>query len=291
MEILGTPCYCGIDFTAEQIKDFYKKSNGKIKSLFTAGNCPLPNDKKNYEDFTKELNNAMKKYEINTCIRKAHFLAQIEAETAFDTTLEYADGWDYDHTTHLDNYNNYTLFLNHKKEKKNPYQEFDTANVKRGYNRYLECINHGHKTKGDGSKYKGKGLIQLTWKDTYETYFNYIGKIDLIDTPESVGSDLNLVCDSASWYWRKRSTWGDLNKYADNDDLICASVGVNGGLNGFDHRKSNLKTILKLMGTKDSCINLNLKDKEIGIYKYETSEIKNKKWGKNNKSKIEAHDD
>nr|WP_315248764.1 hypothetical protein [uncultured Flavobacterium sp.] len=291
LEFLGTPCYCGIDFTAEQIKDFYKKSNGKIKSLFTAGNCPLPNDKKNYEDFTKELNNAMKKYEINTCIRKAHFLAQIEAETAFDTTLEYADGWDYDHTTHLDNYNNYTLFLNHKKEKKNPYQEFDTANVKRGYNRYLECINHGHKTKGDGPKYKGKGLIQLTWKDTYETYFNYIGKIDLIDTPESVGSDLNLVCDSASWYWRKRSTWGDLNKYADNDDLICASVGVNGGLNGFDHRKSNLKTILKLMGTKDSCINLNLKDKEIGIYKYETSEIKNKKWGKNNKSKIEAHDD
>lgn len=291
LEVYGIPCYCNVDFTVEQIKDFYKKSNGNFKDLFTAKNCPLPKDKKTYEEFTKELNNAMKKYEINTCIRKAHFLAQIEAETSFDTTLEYADGLDYDHTTHLDNYTNYELYLANKKLEKNPYEEFNTKSIKRGHSRYLECIQHGHNVEGYGAKYKGKGLIQLTWKDTYEAYFKYLSKDDLITTPEVVANDLNYVCDSAAWYWKKRSSWGDLNKYADNDDLISVSVGVNGGLNGFSHRKSNLKTILNNIETKDTCINIDTIVKEIGIYKYDTSSVKDKKWGKNNKSKIMSYDD
>ena len=291
LEVLGIPCYCGVDFTVEQIQDFYKKSNGNVKALFTAKNCPLPADKKTYIEFTKELNTAMNTYEINTCIRKAHFLAQIEAETFFDTTLEYADGMDYDHTTHLENYNNYKLYLANKSKPKNPYESFNTKAVKRGYNRYLECIEHGHDVEGYGPKYKGKGLIQLTWKDTYEAYFGYLKKATLITTPEVVANDLNLVCDSAAWYWKERSSWGNLNNYADNDDLICASVGVNGGLNGFKHRKENLKTILKNLETKDTCINIDKITKVIGEYKYDTSAIKNKKWGKNNKSKIEAYDD
>lgn len=102
---------------------------------------------------------------------------------------------------------------------------------------------------------------------------------------------MNLVCDSAGWYWKKRSGWGNLNNYADNDDLISASVGVNGGLNGFDHRKSNLKKILNTLTVKDSCVNLNIGDKVLGEYKYETSGVKDTKWGKNHKSDIQKHDD
>lgn len=291
LEVLGVPCYCGVDFTAEQIQEFYKKSNGNVKSLFTADNCPLPADKKTYKEFTQELNAAMKSYEINTCIRKAHFLAQIEAETFFDTTLEYASGWDYDHTTHLENYNNYKLYLANVSNPKNPYKNFGTKAIKRGHDRYLECIEHGHDVKGHGPKYKGRGLIQLTWKDTYEAYFNKLAKSTLITTPEVVANDLNMVCDSAAWYWKERSSWGNLNNYADNDDFISVSVGVNGGLNGFEHRKSNLKKILKTLQTKETCINIDKITKVIGEYKYETSGIRNKQWGKKNKSKIEAYDD
>lgn len=64
-EILGSPCYCGVDFTVEEIKDFYKDSKGKIRALFSHKDCPLPKEKRNYDDFTTELNSAMKRYEIN----------------------------------------------------------------------------------------------------------------------------------------------------------------------------------------------------------------------------------
>ena len=269
-------CFCDRELTVEEVKSFYGN-----KKLFSASNCSLPENSKNYDEFTKAINDTLKKYEINTCIRKAHFLAQIEAETGFNTTLEYADGWDYDHTTHYDAY------LQYQKEK-DPKKK---AKLKRGYNRYLECIAHGHDVKGYGPKYKGRGLIQTTWKDTYEKYFKYLGKPELITTPEVIANNLTYTCDSAGWYWRKNSAWGDLNRFADEDDFISICVGVNGGLNGFQHRKKNLKTILKFMNIPVNCASNKLKI--IGEYKYETSNIRNSNWGKNknNKNAIQKFDD
>ena len=77
--------------------------------------------------------------------------------------------------------------------------------------------------------------------------------------------------------------FGDLNKFADTDDLISVCVGVNGGLRGFTHRKLNLKKILTLMKVKENCKNQKIKN--LGIYKYETSAIKNSNWGKKEKNK------
>lgn len=282
-----TKCYCEKEFSVDDIKAFYKS-----KKLFGAKNCPLPEKTKTYEAFTEALNKAMKANNINTCLRKAHFLAQIETESdRLNTTMEYASGWDYDHSTHEDDYNSFKPYVNYKKDKKlseELHKKYTTAQIKklqRGYNRYNECISHGHKTKGDGPKYKGKGLIQLTWKDTYEKYFNHLHKPELIKTPEVIASDLNYSCDSAGWFWNSRN----LGDYADKDDLIYISVRINGGLNGFSHRKDNIKTILELMKIQDNCKTNKLK--LIGKYKYETSNIKTLKWGKNNKSKIEKFDD
>ncbi len=280
-------CFCEKDFTEDDIKSFYKS-----KKLFTAKNCPLPDGMKEYKAFTEALNKAMKDNHINTCLRKAHFLAQIETESdKLNTTMEYASGWDYDHSTHLEGYESFKPYVNYKKDKKlsaGLHKKFNAQEIKqiqRAYNRYNECIKHGHNVKGYGPKYKGKGLIQLTWKDTYEKYFNHIGKKELIDTPEVVANDLTYTCDSAAWFWDDRQ----LGNYADKDDLILISVRINGGLNGFDHRKSNVKSIIKLMKIEEDCKTNKLKP--IGTYTYETSGIKNLKWGKKNKAKIEKLDD
>ncbi|PIF46645.1 putative chitinase [Chryseobacterium sp. 52] len=274
-------CFCDRDFTEENIKSFYNS-----KKLFTAKNCPLHDEMKTYKPFTDALNKAMKDNNINTCLKKAHFLAQIETESdTLNTTMEYASGWDYDPSTHIDGYNKYKLYLDNIKRKDNPYLANNTKQLKRSYNRYKECLSHGHNSKGDGPKYKGKGLIQLTWKDTYEKYFNHLGKPKLIDSPEVIANDLSYTCDSAAWFWDDRQ----LGDYADKDDLIFISVRINGGLNGFDHRKNNVKSIIKLMKIEENCTTNKLES--LGTYKYETSNIKNLKWGKKNKSKIEKLDD
>lgn len=168
------------------------------------------------------------------------------------------------------------------------YSNYTSEQIKklqRAYNRYNECIAHGHNIKGYGPKYKGKGLIQLTWKDTYQKYFDQLKKSDLIDTPEVVAKDLNYSCDSAGWFWNDRG----LGNYADKDDLIFISVKINGGLNGFEHRKSNVVSIIKLIKIETNCKTNKLKP--LGKYKYEKSAIKNLKWGQNNKSKIQKFDD
>ncbi len=61
----------------------------------------------------------MKDNNINTCLRKAHFLAQIETESdRLNTTMEYASGWDYDHSTHQEGYDSFKPYANYKKDKK-----------------------------------------------------------------------------------------------------------------------------------------------------------------------------
>ena len=76
----------------------------------------------------------------------------------------------------------------------------------------------------------------MTRKDTYEKYFNHLKKPELINTPKVVANSLNYTCDSAGWFWDNRN----LGSY----NLIFISVRINGGLNGFEHRKSNVKSII-----------------------------------------------
>lgn len=275
-------CFCEKEFSVDNIKAFYKSKN-----LFTHKDCPLPSDQKTYAEFTKALNKAMKDYDLNTCLRKAHFLAQIQVESdRLNTTIEYATGWDYDHSTHFENYNRYLLFKRDPKAHK----DYGTSKIKRGYNRYLECLKHGHNIKGYGPKYKGKGLLQLTWRDTYEAYFKFIDK-NYIETPEIIAKNLFYSCDSSTWYWRYQSKWGDLNIAADRDDIYYISIGVNGGFNHFDERIANLKTILKLMKVKEQCKNVNSLKKEIGKYTFLTSKMKDTQYGKDHKETFEKYDD
>ncbi|WP_318256514.1 glycoside hydrolase family 19, partial [Rodentibacter caecimuris] len=90
-------CFCHRDFTVEEVKNIVHRLRDfepKVKralgySLFSAKNCNIPISEATYENFTKELNIAMKKYDINTCLRKIHFLAQCYHESAhFSTSQE-----------------------------------------------------------------------------------------------------------------------------------------------------------------------------------------------------------
>jgi putative chitinase len=88
----------------------------------------------------------------------------------------------------------------------------------------------GNTWPGDGVRYKGRGLIQITGRANYAACGAALG-LDLVDHPELLEDPTN-ACRSAAWFW---STHG-LNELADAGDQVRVTKRVNGGTNGLADR-------------------------------------------------------
>jgi putative chitinase len=97
-------------------------------------------------------------------------------------------------------------------------------------NRYEMRYDLGNVAPGDGFKYRGRGLIQLTGRENYRKAGEALG-VDLIANPEQLGEPA-LACRSAGWFWRSRG----LNELADAGEFERICRKVNGGLNGYAER-------------------------------------------------------
>jgi putative chitinase len=90
----------------------------------------------------------------------------------------------------------------------------------------------GNIYKGDGDKYKGRGLIQITGRANYEKLsMDLFTNKQLVDNPAILEMP-EYAIKSALWYWDKHK----LNIYADNDDILTITRKINGGLNGVESR-------------------------------------------------------
>lgn len=136
---------------------------------------------------------ALPKYDINTPLRISHFLAQVGHES-----MSFV----------------YTEELSSGAEYEG---RKDLGNIK----------------KGDGVRFKGRGLIQLTGRDNYEKYGKIIKK-DLLKSgnEQLIATTPKYALDASLWFWEKHH----LNKYADADNLKAITRRVNGGYNGLSER-------------------------------------------------------
>lgn len=89
----------------------------------------------------------------------------------------------------------------------------------------------GNVHKGDGVRFKGRGLIQVTGRYNYQRCGDYLG-IDLISRPELLASP-EWAVKSSLWFWDVYN----LNAYADKDDLRGQTKVINGGYNGYEDRQ------------------------------------------------------
>jgi len=96
--------------------------------------------------------------------------------------------------------------------------------------RYEGRADLGNTVAGDGSKYRGRGLIQITGRANYAECGEALG-IDLINHPELLEQP-QYACLSAAWFWATRG----LNTLADAGEFNTITRRINGGLNGLAER-------------------------------------------------------
>ncbi len=134
---------------------------------------------------------------VSTDLRAAHFLAQAAHETAgFKTLVEYGG----------------TAY----------------------FSRYDGRKDLGNTQSGDGARYRGRGIFQITGRYNYGVMGRMIG-IDLVKTPERA-AEPDISVQTALHYWANRR----LNPIADNDDIVTITKKINGGRNGLADRQAKL---------------------------------------------------
>lgn len=95
--------------------------------------------------------------------------------------------------------------------------------------------NLGNTQPGDGPRFKGRGLMQLTGRYNYTRYSRFKNDPDILSSPEYVSLP-PLTVDVAGWYWVHGASV-DLNSIADKDNVTLITKLVNGGYNGLADRK------------------------------------------------------
>lgn len=106
---------------------------------------------------------------------------------------------------------------------------------------YANRMGNGPESSGDGFKFRGRGLIQLTGRDNYTRFARSIGRtldqtVAYLETPEGAVA-------SAAWFWDINK----LNVYADKDDFVGLTRRINGGTIGLADRKHHYDIALKAL--------------------------------------------
>ncbi|MGP2538336.1 MULTISPECIES: glycoside hydrolase family 19 protein [Pantoea] len=169
-------------------------------------------------------------FQISTPLRQAHFLAQTGHESAGFLKVE--EGLNYSE-------NALTAMFGKR----------ITAEQARAYGRnamhvanqkmiasiiYANRNGNGDVASGDGYRYRGRGLIQITGKANYSALVKQLGA-DVVANPDLLLGYHFAAMSAAAW-WKNHG----LNDLADSDDVTRITRIINGGTNGLDDRKSRL---------------------------------------------------
>lgn len=190
------------------------------------------NSSERAEKYLTPLNACFEKYEINTPLRIAHFLAQVCHESNNFSAV--SENLNYSASALRRVFGKY-------------FNDDDIANEyarqpEKIANRvYASRMGNGDETSGDGWAYRGRGLMQLTGKSNYQRFDDAYG-VDVVSQPDVIANDPALCVAVAGWYW----DGNDLNTLADDDDVKRITKRINGGYHGLDDRKSRLFKVRQL---------------------------------------------
>jgi putative chitinase len=107
---------------------------------------------------------------------------------------------------------------------------------------YANRMGNGPEESGDGWRFCGRGLIQLTGRNNYQNFADSI-ETDINDIPHYLATFEGAV-QSACWFWETNK----LNQWADKGDMLTLTKRINGGTLGLDDRIKHYQHALHVMG-------------------------------------------
>lgn len=167
---------------------------------------------------------------VNTPLRMAHFLAQIAVESSELRTVE--ENLNYSAKGLLSTFPKYFTAAIAKLYARNPQKIANRV--------YANRYGNGDEASGDGWRYRGRGLIQLTFKANYKNYKDFCG-YDVVNNPELLSRPLGAT-RCTFWFWKKRN----LNILADADNVVAIRKAINGGTHGLSMAKVYLSRAKKV---------------------------------------------
>ena len=185
------------------------------------------------DNWLEALNEILPEYEIDTPKRVAAFIAQCAHESGGFRALK--ENLNYRAESLLKIFPKY----------------FKTLTEANAYARQPEKIankiyggrmGNGPESSGDGFRYCGRGLIQLTGKENY-SWFAASLEMELEDVPEYLQTFEGAV-QSACWFWETNN----LNQWADKGDILTMTKRINGGTIGLEDRKKHYEHALHVLG-------------------------------------------
>lgn len=188
---------------------------------------------KTCEIFADPINQTCHEFQINTKKRIAAFIAQVGHESG---NLKYVK----------ENLNYSAEGLRKVFPKYFPDEETAIKyqrNPEAIANRvYANRMGNGSEQSGDGWRYRGRGLIQLTGKSNYDLCMRALNVKDplYLETPEGASR-------SAGWFWSYRN----LNSIADSGDMRKMTKTINGGFIGLEDRIKHYEHILTVIGDEE----------------------------------------
>ena len=186
----------------------------------------------NTGNWLSALNQLLPEYEINTPERIAAFLAQCAHESGGFKALK--ENLNYRWESLRKVFPKY--FPNDETAKEYAHNQEAIAKCV-----YANRMGNGDEDSGDGFRYCGRGLIQLTGKNNYQKFAESLN-MEVEDVPEFLSTFEGAV-QSACWFWEAN----DLNTLADKQDIKAMTKRINGGYIGLEDRIKHYKEALEIL--------------------------------------------
>jgi len=204
---------------------------------------------KNVDDWYDALVKILPKYGITTKRRVAHFVSQCGHESADFRTLEENLNYSAKSLNAV-----FGRYFGAGKRNADEYARNPEKIANYVYMDEFRKSKMGNVKAGDGWRFRGRGLKQLTGRDNYTGFGKSIG-MTAEEAAEYVATPKGAV-ESACWFWNTNK----LNTIADTDDVVLMTKRINGGNIGLEDRQKRYANAIKVLGGKVALPEVNDKD-------------------------------